>query len=257
MATAGPGPADTGGGPPGRLRADAVRNRERILEVAGEVFATQGLDASMVDIAAAAGVGVGTVYRRFPDREDLIGGVFEQRLAGLERLALRAARRADPWDAIAWLFEEVLVLEASDRGLFQLLEDEGRRRVMLGRVDTLRTVMAGLVEAAQRSGQLRGDVGLGDFLVLKRMLVEAAVTTRSADPDYWRRMLALCLEGLRAPGSVPLPGRPLDLGELERGAEGARGAELEATGGHQPRAEGRNAKPKAITATHSRVTTTR
>jgi AcrR family transcriptional regulator len=206
--------------PPAALRSDAQRNRDRILEVAGEVFAAQGLTASMNDIAAAAGVGVGTVYRRFPERGDLVGAVFEQRLAGLERLSLEATDRPDAWAAIVWLFEQTLSLEAADRGLTQLLEDETLRRSFVERGDTMRSALQSLVARAQAAGQLRDDVGLGDIIVLKRMVTEAAAATRSVRPDYWRRVLTVCLDGLRAAGHrTTLPGPPLGIDEIRRSSD--------------------------------------
>jgi AcrR family transcriptional regulator len=212
---------------PVALRRDAQRNRERILAVAGEVFATQGLNASMNDIAAAAGVGVGTVYRRFPERVDLIRGVFEHRLAGIERLALRAGDDPDPWAGITWLFEEVLALETTDRGLTQLLADEELRVSLVdggGAKDTLRSTLDTLVARAQASGQLRGDVGAGDFIVLRRMLTEAAMATRAVRPEYWRRMLAVCLDGLRAGEGARLPGTAMTVRELEQATAAGLGS---------------------------------
>jgi AcrR family transcriptional regulator len=217
------GPAVAGAPDAGLLRRDARRNRERILDVAGELFATRGLDTSMTDIAAAAGVGVGTVYRRFPDRADLLRGVFEQRLAALEGLALEARRHPDAWEAIGWLFEQALGLESTDRGLMQLLGDETLRAALVGRVDSLRTTLRLLVARAQASGQLRADVGVADLLLLRRMLLEAASATRAVRPEYWRRMLAISLDGLAAPGAAPLPGRPLSDAELDRARDAALG----------------------------------
>jgi AcrR family transcriptional regulator len=197
-----------------QLRSDAERNRQRILDVAGDVFAEQGLAASMNDIAAAAGLGVGTVYRRFPDREDLIWAVFEQRLAHIEHLALKARNDPDPWHALVQFFEETIALEACDRGLAHLM-DETLRRSLADRTDTIRWAVRTLIVRARESGQLRADVDWGDFVVMRRMLTEAATTTRSVRPDNWKRMFTLLLDGLRGPGQTPLPDAPLTLADLQ------------------------------------------
>src|ERR1043166_6338645 len=85
------------------LRVDAARNRERILAAASEVFADRGLDVSLDDIARHAGVGVGTVYRRFPTKEALIEALFDSHLAQLEALAENAVSYADSWDGLVAL----------------------------------------------------------------------------------------------------------------------------------------------------------
>ncbi|MDX6618207.1 MAG: hypothetical protein QOK36_593, partial [Gaiellales bacterium] len=103
------------------LRRDAARNRERILAAAGEVFATRGLEVTLDDIAHHAGVGVGTVYRRFPDKEGLIDALFEERIAAIAALAEEAAAHEDPWAGLVFFFERSLTEQAADRGLKQLL----------------------------------------------------------------------------------------------------------------------------------------
>jgi AcrR family transcriptional regulator len=197
-----------------RLRRDAERNRLRILEVAGRVFAEQGLDASMNDIAAAAGVGVGTVYRRFPQRRDLIEALFVQRLDALERLASQAAAEPDPWKGLVWMFEQMMATEASDLSFAQLIDDDDARAAFIGGVDRIRPAGQLLIERAKAAGQLRADVEMSDFIVIKRMLTAATMTTRTVRPDLWRRMLVICLDGLRAPGATPLPGTALSDDEI-------------------------------------------
>jgi AcrR family transcriptional regulator len=198
-----------------QLRSDAERNRQRILDVAGDVFAEQGLTASMNDIAAAAGLGVGTVYRRFPDRDDLIRAVFGQRLAQIEHRALEAGDDPDPWHGLVQFFEETVGLEACDRGLAHLM-DETLRRSLADRTDTIRWAVAALIVRAQESGQLRSDVDWSDFVVMRRMLTEAATTTRSVRPDNWKRMFTLLLDGLRALGRKELLRASRALADLQR-----------------------------------------
>src|SRR6188768_1525257 len=96
---ASPHPSDLS--PQRPLRSDAERNRQRILQAAEEVFAARGLDASLDDIAAAAGVGVGTVYRRFPDKDALIDALFEDKIRRVHALAEAGLTEPDPWEALA------------------------------------------------------------------------------------------------------------------------------------------------------------
>ena len=99
------------------LRADAERNRRRILAAARQLFAARGLGVSLDEIAAEAGVGVGTVYRRFPDRDLLIDALFEERIDEIAQAARDALEHDDPWEGFAWFLHEAAGLQAPDRGL--------------------------------------------------------------------------------------------------------------------------------------------
>src|SRR3954466_13328981 len=103
------------------LRKDAERNRQRILTAAGELFTERGLGVTLDDIARHAGVGVGTVYRRFPDKELLIDALFEQRIESISAVAAQALEIEDPWEAFQFYFEQGSELQARDRGLKELL----------------------------------------------------------------------------------------------------------------------------------------
>src|SRR2546421_9502021 len=108
--------------PSGRpLRADAERNRQRILDAARELFAERGLGVTLNAIAHPAGVGVGTVYRRFPDKKQLIDSLFEQRLEDLVALMDIAVADPDPWRGLSGFLEHALELQAADRGLRELI----------------------------------------------------------------------------------------------------------------------------------------
>jgi AcrR family transcriptional regulator len=201
--------------PPGArpLRRDAQRNRERILVAAAEVFAAQGLAATMDDIAAAAGIGVGTVYRRFPDKRQLIEALFEARIDRIAALARRALGDPDPWRALVDFMNRSLAVEAADRGLAELL------RFGLGggdRIARARSCISPLAEQllrrAQDAGAVRRDLVVGDLLMGKLMLVTVAQHTPDA-PDQWQRYFHLFLESIRVhPGEepAPLPVPPLD-----------------------------------------------
>src|SRR4051812_39699830 len=99
------------------LRADAERNRQRIVEAAKTLFAARGVDVAVEDIAAAAGVGIGTFYRRFPDRESLVEAVFETKLERMVQAARDAHEIEDPWEAFKSFVVTVARMHATDRGL--------------------------------------------------------------------------------------------------------------------------------------------
>ena len=103
------------------LRADAQRNRERILEAANEVFGEQGLQATLDEVAARAGVGVGTVYRRFADREALVNALFENRIEELIEITERAERNPDPWQGLLYMLREGTEFHGRNRALKELM----------------------------------------------------------------------------------------------------------------------------------------
>src|SRR3954469_15239178 len=113
------------------LRKDAERNRQRLLAAAGELFAERGLDATLNDIAHHAGVGVGTAYRRFTNKEEVIDAYFESKLGEVARLAEKALQDADPWNGLVTYIEQSSALQMQDRGLMQIFRnpDRGRQRV--------------------------------------------------------------------------------------------------------------------------------
>ncbi|MCW3014377.1 MAG: transcriptional regulator, TetR family [Solirubrobacterales bacterium] len=186
------------------LRKDAERNRLRILEAAQEVFADRGLGASLDDIAHHAGVGVGTVYRRFPDKDALIDALFEQRLEEFTAMALAALDNPDPWEGLTAFLEQAAGMQASDRGLKELLinSPHGRQRITSVR-DRITPLVNEVVARAQESGALRADIGHQDLPMINMMLITIADAARDVQPDLWRRYLAIVLDGLRAQPTTP------------------------------------------------------
>src|SRR4051794_11838196 len=146
------------------LRSDAERNRLRILRAAEEVFAVRGLGVSLDDIAAAAGVGVGTVYRRFPDKDALIEALFESKIREIEQLARDALEVEDPWEAFSGFMHGMCRVQANDRGLKEALlsADRGHERLAAAR-DTIAPVAIKLLHRAQEAGAVRGDLGEYDI----------------------------------------------------------------------------------------------
>jgi AcrR family transcriptional regulator len=201
-----------------KLRRDAERNRQKILAAAAEVFADRGLSATLDEIARAAGVGVGTVYRRFDTREKLIDALFESKIEEIAAMAEEAAALENPWDGLVAWVEAVAHLQGTDRGLKAVLLSsvEGRDRIEAAS-ERIVPIVAGIVERAKAGGELRGDVELTDFPLLELMVGSVAERLKATDPERWRRYLGILLDGLRtrrdAPTPLPLP--PLDAAELE------------------------------------------
>lgn len=195
------------------LRADAERNRQRILQAAAEVFAARGLDVSLDDIAAHAGVGVGTVYRRFADKDALIDGLFETKIAEVADRAREALGYEDPWEGFVMFMSGVCTEQAIDRGFKEALLNHGpgRERVAKAR-EAIQPLASQVVQRAQKSGQLRDDLDPFDVPLLNMMLAGLADTTREVEPDYWRRALQILLDGLAVhrEAPTPLPAGPLD-----------------------------------------------
>jgi AcrR family transcriptional regulator len=179
-----------------RLRADAERNRVALLAAAREVFSEHGLDASLDEIARRAGVGNATLYRRFPTRQDLIAAVFADRKATQVEMAERALRQADPWAGFIQYVTALCELQATNRGLAELLitvNFDGDERLTQLRATSQRRARE-VIGRAQDAGRLRADFVLDDLLRL--LMANAGILQRSPDPDGWRRHLSLLLEGL-------------------------------------------------------------
>jgi AcrR family transcriptional regulator len=181
------------------LRRDAERNRQRILRAASEVLAERGLDATLDDVAHKAGVGVGTVYRRFPGKEALIGALFDEQLGSLVAIGQRALAEPDPWTGLVRYLEGAAELLTADRGLRQILmftafgcDQAARTRAQL------QPIVTRLVSRAQDAGAVRPDLRVTDVPFIVFMLAAAADYARSVRPATWRRYLALLLDGLPA-----------------------------------------------------------
>jgi AcrR family transcriptional regulator len=170
------------------LRSDARHNLERVLDAATEVFAAEGPEASIDEIARRAGVGHGTVFRRFPTKDDLMFAVIERRVAEMQTLAKEALAAADPGEAFFDFVHRVAELSMSAPGLHRCVVHCGDKP---GAAE-LEKLTARIVVRAQRAGAVRTDVKPEDV----RLLVRSALT--SAPEGHWRRHLAVVLDGLRA-----------------------------------------------------------
>jgi AcrR family transcriptional regulator len=191
------------------LRRDAEKNRQRILVAARELFAERGLGVTLNDIAHHAGVGVGTVYRRFPDKAQLIDGLFEERLEEFVELMTAALDDPDPWQGFAGFLVRSLELQAADRGLRELVlgAPGGRERVARFRAQ-LYPLGSRLVQRARGGGQLRADCETQDIAILQLMLGLVIDAAHDVEPELWRRSLGIVLQGLRADPGPPAPLAP-------------------------------------------------
>ena len=191
-----------------RLRADAARNRAAIVAVARDVFAEQGLEAPLETIAARAGVGIATLYRRFPSREKLVAAALTEKVAEYAEAAEQALAVADPWDGFAGFVQRICELQAGDRGLSDLLSmtlSANEQVEQLRRTANERVIM--LIDRA-KAGGLREDF-VGEDLVL--LLIATATVmhvTRADAPGAWRRFVALALDAFRRQHSPGLPEPP-------------------------------------------------
>jgi AcrR family transcriptional regulator len=179
-----------------RLRADAERNRSALLHAAREIFGEHGLDASLDEIARRAGVGNATLYRRFPTRRDLIAEVFAGQMTTWANLAGESLADPDPWHGFVTYVTRVCEIQATDRGLSDLLvsssfEDDERLSDLLR---TAQQAAAEVIRRAQDAGALRADLTRVDLRML--MMANAGVAVRSSDPEAWRRLLTLFFEGV-------------------------------------------------------------
>jgi AcrR family transcriptional regulator len=194
------------------LRRDAERNRQRILDAARELFAERGLGVTLNDVAHHAGVGVGTVYRRFPDKALLVEELFEQRLEELVALMEEALADPDPWRGLTTFLEQNLELQSQDFALKDLVlsTPEGFARVAAIR-SRLMPLGIQVIARAREAGALRPDIEVTDIPIIMMMLSTIIDGARDADPELWRRYLQIVIQGLRA---QPGPPAPLTVGPL-------------------------------------------
>lgn len=200
------------------LRKDAERNRQRILEAAAEVFTERGLDVSLDEVARHAGVGVGTVYRRFTDKDELVAALFIERINEVAAIAEQALKIADPWDGLVWFLQQFAGKLADDVGLRQIMlfASYAESHVAYAR-QTMVPLAHALVERAKASGQARADLAPTDIPFIALMMSSVSEYAQHSRPDIWRRYLTLFIDGLcsRRDNATPLPAPALDPDEME------------------------------------------
>jgi AcrR family transcriptional regulator len=199
------------------LRKDAERNRRRIIEAARDLCVTRGLEATLNEVAHHAGLGVGTVYRRFPTKEALFEAIFLDGIDQLVALAETALEAEDSWEGFAWFVLSMCELTATDRGLREIAFS---KTYCGGRVDAGRTQLeprvSKLVERAKRDGYLRPEVSSTDMPLCGLMAGAVSEYAGEVSADLWRRYVSILLQGMRCqPGQDRLTVDALSSDELQ------------------------------------------
>jgi AcrR family transcriptional regulator len=186
-------------------RADARRNREAVIAAAKQLFADEGLEAQMPDVAKAANVGVGTVYRHFPTKDDLIAALVAERFERLAQKAREDLELADPWAGICDFIRFCAQIQADDRGLCEVMGSRPAVMDSAARAAGLAELCDRLVKRAQRSGELRKDLTSEDIPMIACGLGRITQADVGPAKGRWPRLLEIILDGLRAPGTRKLP----------------------------------------------------
>ena len=203
---------------PRPLRRDAQRNRDAIVAAARQLFCDHGLETPLEQIARQAGVGIATLYRRFPNRAALLDAVLTDNLHAHIDAAEQALTAGDPWEGFAAYLEASCRLQAADRGLNDVMGMRFPRATATEAAKArLFEVVGQLVDRAQQSGQLRADLTLEDLAFLNWANARILPAVRAAGaPDAWRRHLGVWLDGLRAERAHPLAQPPLSVRQVHR-----------------------------------------
>lgn len=196
----------TNAAPARPARRDARRNREALLAAAREVFAEHGIDASLEQIAARAGVGIGTLYRHFPTRIDLIDALLGAVVDAHVEIAERALAIDDAWDGFAYYLERTCELQAANRSVNDIMSVRipGAKHAERARGRVYDLVVR-VLRRAQDCGQVRADLTAEDLAFLTWANTRIIEATGDAAPEAWRRHLGLLLDGFRAEGARDLP----------------------------------------------------
>lgn len=198
--------ADAGARP---LRADAERNRDRILIAAKEVFAELGLEASTNEVARRAGVGVATLFRRFPTRDELIEAVFAPKMEAYAAAAQAALEAEDPWRGFCDFIERVCAMQAEDQGFADVLTlTFPMSKALRAERDASAQALVKVIERAQAAGKLRADFVHQDIPLILMANAGVVTATRGAAPDAWRRLVGYLIQAFAAEQQAPLPPAP-------------------------------------------------
>jgi AcrR family transcriptional regulator len=203
--------ADVGG--TRRLRADAARNRQRLIDAAAEVFAARGLDATLDDIARHAGVNVATAYRHFANKHELAHEFLAQCVDKAVAIAEEAAAERDPWIGLTRFLERSLDMIASNRALVDVLSRAYGAEHFTEMLQRSSVPLGQLLARGQAAGVVRADVAVTDFPPILEMLSSVCGHGQADLPDLPHRYIGLILAGLR-PSGEPLPGEPLSQDRL-------------------------------------------
>jgi AcrR family transcriptional regulator len=198
------------------LRADAERNRRRLLDAAQALFRERGLDVGVAEIAERAGVGRGTLFRNFPTKQDLIAAIVIDRMNEATEYGRTLLDAGDPGEALFGYLEQIVGRQQLDRCLFEAVADTflANQEIRAAHAE----IVAGLEELlarAKQAGVVRGDIGAMDVLMLVKGVCEAASALASTEPNVVGRQLDLVRAAI-SPSDQPLRGRPPTLADVER-----------------------------------------
>ena len=207
------------------MRADAERNRRRLLDAATEMFCERGLDVGVGEIAQRAGVGRGTLFRNFPSKEHLIAAIVVERMRESITRGHAALQAPDAGQALFDLIEQSVGRQQTDRALFDAIAETWLANDEIREIhEELIGVLEALVRRAQDAGAVRTDVSAVDVLMLVKGVCEAVGSFQHVKPDVTLRQLDLVRSAISAPGvERPLRGTPPSLEDLEQ-AKAPRGA---------------------------------
>jgi AcrR family transcriptional regulator len=192
------------------LRRDAREHREKLLATAQREFAARGVDASLEKIARDAGVAIGTLYRHFPTRLDLLMAAFKPRLREFLDGATKALEMDDPWEGFAYYLENLFRVQAGDRGFNDFLSRRFTDNAETERIhDQMCQQIGDVLARAQEAGEARPDITQADIINLIWSNGRIIDATSATAPNAWRRYLYLMLDAYRAERAHPLPEPPM------------------------------------------------
>lgn len=191
-------------------RRDARERRDKLIAAAQREFAVRGVDASLEKIARDAGVAIGTLYRHFPTRLDLLMAAFEPRLQEFLDGANEALEMDDPWERFACYLENLFGVQAGDRGFNDFLSRRFPGNAETERIhDQMCRQIGDVLIRAQEAGEARSDITLADIVTLIWSNGRIIDATRSTAPNAWRRYLYLMLDAYRAERAHSIPEPPM------------------------------------------------
>ncbi len=201
-----------------QLRADAERNRRRLLEAAEALFSERGLDVGVGEIAERAGVGRGTLFRNFPTKEDLIAAIVAQRMNDAGERGRELLGGDDPGESLSRFLDEMVGFQQLNRALFEAVVDEFLANEQIrAAYDGLLQTLEQLLVRAQETGAIRSDVGALDVLMLVKGVCQAAMSFQQVDPGIAERQMDLVRAALVPPsGGGTLRGRRPTIDDIER-----------------------------------------